>query len=145
MAQYHQGKYTPKNPQKYTGDPTTIVYRSSWELKFMNWCDANSAVLEWCSEETVIPYRCGTDGRVHRYFVDFKCKMMTRSGPQTFLIEIKPDAQTRPPQPGKRKTQRYLQESMTFIKNQSKWKYADQYCKDRGWVFKVITEKELGI
>ena len=146
MAKYYQGKFKPKFPEKYKGDPTNIIYRSSWELRFMNWCDSDTAIVKWSSECTVIPYRCGTDNKLHRYFVDFKIQVKTKDGGfKTFLVEIKPLAQTMPPKfPGK-KTKRYLTESMTFIKNQSKWDAANQYCKDRGWEFIVITEKQLGI
>lgn len=145
MAHYHQGKYKVKHPEKYKGDPTDVIYRSSWEAKFMHWCDYNPLVLEWASETTIIPYLCGTDNRMHRYFVDFKIKVKTREGIKTYIVEIKPEAQCFPPAPGKRKTKRYMQESMTFIKNQSKWKYAEQYCKDRGWEFIILTEKHLNV
>ena len=143
---YHQGKYQIKNPEKYMGDPTGVIYRSSWELRFMNWCDSNSAILSWSSEETVIPYRCGTDNRLHRYFVDFRIQTRTSNGgTKTYLVEVKPAGQTQPPKyPGK-KTKRYLTEVMTFVKNQSKWNAATQYCLDRNWEFKIITERDLGI
>lgn len=143
---YHQGMYKPKFPEKYIGDPTNVIYRSSWELKFMNWCDINSAVIGWSSEETVIPYKCGTDNRLHRYFIDFKIKVKTKNGElKTYLVEVKPSTQTVPPVfPGKR-TKRYLTEAMTFVKNQSKWEAAKKYCLDRGWEFIILTEKELGI
>jgi hypothetical protein len=144
-SKYYQGKYKPKFPEKYAGDPTDVIYRSSWELKFMNWCDSESAIIKWSSESTIIPYRCGTDNKLHRYFVDFKIQVKTKDGVKTYLVEIKPLAQTMPPKfPGKQ-TKRYLTESMTFIKNQSKWNAAEQYCKDRGWEFMIITEKQLGI
>ena len=143
---YHQGKFKPIHPDKYEGDPTNIIYRSSWELKFMRWCDLSANVLSYSSEETVIPYRCGTDNRLHRYFVDFKIKVRNKEEDiKVYLVEVKPSTQTVPPKfPGKQ-TKRYLTESMTFIKNQSKWKAATEYCKDRGWEFKIITEKELGV
>lgn len=143
---YYKGKFTPNRPEKYTGDPTNIIYRSSWELRFMNWCDMSSNVLKWSSEETVIPYRCGTDNKLHRYFIDFKIQVRSKSGElKTYLVEVKPSAQTVPPQFPGRRTKRYLTEAMTFVKNQSKWQAAKQYCADRGWEFMIITEKELGL
>lgn len=129
-------------PEKYAGDPTNIVMRSSWETMFANWCDKNPAIVKWSSEETIIPYRCPTDEKIHRYFVDFK--ITTKAG-KTYLVEVKPMKQTQPPIYPGRRTQRYLTESMTFIKNQAKWRAATEYCKDRGWEFKIITEHELGI
>lgn len=143
---YHQGKYKPKHPDKYEGDITQVIYRSSWELKFFNWCDTNPSVIKWSSEEVVIPYRCPTDNRIHRYFVDAKIKVRDKDGAvQTYLIEIKPDAQTRPPTPPKRNTKRYLTEVMTWGKNEAKWTYAREYARQRGWMFKVVTEFDLGI
>ena len=119
-----------------------IILRSSWEVKFALWCDKNPSVVKWNSEETVIPYRCPTDNKIHRYFVDFR---ITLSNGKTYLVEIKPAAQTEPPVFPGRRTQRFLAESLTFVKNQAKWKAATEYAKDRGWEFKIITEYELGL
>lgn len=143
---FHKRKYKPIFPDKYEGDHTNIIMRSSWEIRFALWCDKNPSVLKWCSEETIIPYRCPTDGKVHRYFIDFKIKVKSKDGTiKTYLVEVKPDAQTKPPiYPGK-KTQRYLTEALTFMKNQTKWEAAKQYCADRGYEFVVITENELGL
>ena len=110
----------------------------------MNWCDQNKSIVSWSSEETIIPYICGTDNRPHRYFVDFKIQVKSKDGTsKTYLVEVKPSKELLPPTTKNKK--RYLIEAHTFVKNQSKWKYAEQYCKDRGWMFKVITEKELNI
>jgi hypothetical protein len=139
---FHKRKFIPIFPEKYTGDPTNIIMRSSWETRFASWCDKNPSVLKWSSEETVIPYRCPTDSRIHRYFVDFK---ITVSTGKTYIIEVKPAAQTQPPIYPGRQTQRYITESLTFMKNQAKWEAAIEFAKDRGWEFKIITEKELGL
>ena len=139
---FHKRKFIPIFPEKYTGDPTNIIMRSSWETRFASWCDKNPSVLKWNSEETIIPYKCPTDNRIHRYFVDFKITVTTG---KTYLVEVKPKTQTQPPiYPGKR-TQRYLQESLAFMKNQAKWEAANEFAKDRGWEFKIITEHELGL
>ena len=139
---FHKRKYTPIFPEKYTGDPTNIIMRSSWETMFASWCDKNPSVVKWSSEETIIPYRCPTDNHIHRYFVDFKITVNTG---KSYLVEVKPYNQTQLPEyPGKR-TQRYLIESLTFMKNQAKWEAATNYAKDRGWEFKIITEHELGL
>jgi len=143
---FHKRLYKPLFPQKYAGDPTNIVMRSSWETRFANWCDKNPSVLKWSSEETVIPYRCPTDNKIHRYFVDFKIQIQTKDKMlKTYLVEVKPLKQTMPPIFPGRRTQRYLTESLTFMKNQAKWNAATEYCKDRGWEFKIITENELGL
>ena len=127
MAKY-QGYYKPRNPDKYKGDPTNICYRSGWELKVMQRFDADSNVIWWCSEETVIPYRSPIDNRIHRYYVDFTARMKTTDGTKTVLIEVKPAAQCRPPpiMEGK-KTKRYISEVMTWGVNSSKWKAARVY------------------
>ena len=143
---YHKRRYKPIYPEKYEGDPTSIIMRSSWETRFAVWCDRNPAIVKWSSEETIIPYRCHTDNRIHRYFVDFRIKVKQTDGSlKTYIVEIKPHAQTRPPEYPGRKTKRFITESLTFVKNQSKWKAAEEWCKDRGYEFKIITEKELGI
>lgn len=141
---YRQGFFTPRNPQKYSGDITNIVYRSSWELRAFQWADLNPSVLVWSSEETVIPYICQTDGKLHRYFVDMKLKIKSADGIiRDYVVEIKPFNQTQPPKyPGKQ-TKRYLEEVETFIKNQSKWEAAKSYAKERNMQFVVLTEKEL--
>jgi hypothetical protein len=143
---FHKRIYKPLFPEKYAGDPTCIVMRSSWETRFASWCDKNPSVIKWSSEETIIPYRCPTDDRIHRYFVDFKIQIKNKDGLlKTYLIEVKPAKQTQPPVYPGRNTQRYITESMTYIKNQAKWKAATDWAKDRGYEFKIITEYELGL
>ena len=142
----YKGRYNPKNKHKYAGDPSNIIYRSSWERMCMVYFDNNPNVLQWGSEELVIPYRSPVDNRLHRYFPDFVIKVNTKSGKQqTILIEVKPFNQTRPPKSRSRKTKKYLNEVMTYGINTSKWEAAKDFCKDRGWQFQIITEKELGI
>ena len=142
MSKYYQGKFQPKNPKKYKGDVQNIYFRSSWELKMMIWLDKNINIMEWGSEEIVIPYVSPLDNRVHRYFVDFYAKTL---GGKTLLIEIKPHSQTKEPKIPKRKTKRFIQEVIEWSKNEAKWKYAKEYAADRNWEFIVLTEKELGI
>jgi hypothetical protein len=141
----YKGKYSPKNPKKYRGDPTNIVYRSLWERKVMVYLDDNDAILEWGSEELVIPYRSPVDGRIHRYFPDFTVLAKTKDGVKTMILEVKPKAQTREPKKQSKVTRRYLTEVMTWGVNQAKWKAAEEYCADRQWEFKLITEDHLGI
>ena len=142
----YKGKYRPTNPKKYKGDPTNIIYRSLWERKFMFYCDLNDNILEWGSEEFFIPYRSPLDNRVHRYFPDFYIKYVKSNGSICrSIIEVKPDRQTRPPKKPKRQTKNYLYETYEYARNQAKWKAASEYCKDRLYEFKVMTEDELGV
>ena len=57
----------------------------------MRYCDKNSNILEWGSEEIIIPYRSPLDQRIHRYFPDFYIKVRDNSGKvKKYVIEIKP-------------------------------------------------------
>lgn len=146
---YYQGKFKPKNPRKYVGDVTNIVYRSRWEFVFMRWCDSRSDIIEWSSEEMCLPYKSPIDNKAHRYFPDFIIKVKKKDIVETIMIEIKPQAQTRPPDKSRmttkngRRNPHYIKEVKTWGVNESKWKYATEYCKDRGWKFMIMTEKEL--
>jgi hypothetical protein len=142
----YKGRFQPKNPGKYEGDPTNIIYRSSWELKYMRWLDQHQDVIKWSSEEFFIPYLSPIDGRYHRYFPDFKVKQRNRDGiVETVVVEVKPSVQTAAPKPQTRKTKKYVTEVYTWGVNQAKWKAAQEYCADRQWSFKIMTEKDLGI
>jgi hypothetical protein len=142
----YKGKYQPSYPKKYKGDPTNIIYRSLWERKFMVYCDNNQNILEWGSEEIVVPYRSPLDNRYHRYFPDFYIKVRESSGKiKKMIIEIKPQRQCVEPKVQKRKTKAYIYEVVEYAKNQAKWKAAEEWCLDRGYEFKVLTESDLGI
>ena len=142
----YKGRYNPINPKKYKGNPQNIIYRSLWERKFMVYCDTNDKVLEWGSEEIIIPYISPWDSKVHRYFPDFYIKVKQSSGNiKKFIIEVKPKKQTRPPKPVERKTKRWIKEVRTFGINEAKWKHATKWCKDNDMEFKILTEEELGI
>jgi hypothetical protein len=140
----YKGYFKPKHPKKYKGDPTNIIYRSSWEAKFMKYLDEHPDVLEWSSEEVIIPYLSPIDGRYHRYFPDFLVKRRDINGVvETILIEIKPMKQTVPPKRQKRLTKKYIMEVQTWGINSSKWEAAESYCRKRGWKFLKLTENEL--
>lgn len=141
---YKQGFFSPKFPKKYIGDPTNIVYRSGWEKRVMQSLDENTNVLRWASEEIVVPYISPIDNRPHRYFVDFYVEARAVDGSiKKMLLEVKPAAQTQPPKSPKRKTKRYISEVMTYGVNEAKWRAAQEFCKDKGWEFRLITESEL--
>lgn len=141
-----KGKFIPRNVSKYRGDYRNIIYRSSWELKFMKYCDLNKNILEWGSEEIVIPYRSPLDGRIHRYFVDFYIKVKNVDGDiQKYLIEVKPKKQTKAPKIQKKMTKKYVYEVTEYAKNQAKWDAAKEFCEDRNYKFMLITEDELKV
>ena len=142
----YKGKYSPKRPEKYKGDPMMCFYRSSWERRMMTFCDENSSVLEWSSEEVVIPYISPIDGKRHRYFVDFWMKLKLPDGKEEIcLIEIKPKRQTQKPEnpKSKRVSKSKIYEIRNWMINSAKWAAAKDFCEDRGWKFKILTEEHL--
>ena len=140
----YKGKFRPHNIKKYRGNHKGIIYRSLWELRFMRYCDDTPSILEWASEELIIPYRSPVDGKKHRYFPDFWLKVKTTEGEiKESVIEIKPKIQTKPPKKRSKVTRKYLREVKTWGINEAKWKAAEAFCKDRDWSFKIITEKDL--
>lgn len=142
----YKGKFRPSNTKKYKGDPTNIIYRSLWELKFMNYCDKNQNILKWASEELWIPYKSPIDNRIHKYFPDFYIKYKDTSGKiLESLIEIKPAKQVIGPKPQKSRTKKYVTEALEFAKNTAKWEAAKDFCADRKWEFKILTEHDLGV
>jgi|TARA_Y100000022_G_C13139033_1_gene324056 hypothetical protein len=140
----YSGRFKPKNYKKYKGDPTNVFYRSLWERRFMVYCDNNPNILEWGSEEIIIPYKSPLDKKVHRYFPDFFIKYKNSSGKIIReIIEVKPKRHLSPPKEPKRKTKRYLGEVNTYIINQAKFKAAEEFCKDRKLGFRILTEEHL--
>lgn len=142
----YKGRYRVSNPFKYRGNLQDIIYRSSWELKFMKWCDSNPSVLEWGSETVIIPYRSPVDNQIHRYFVDFYIRVQDKHGKVTkYLVEIKPERFTKPPEVPKKQTKKFIDEVFQYGTNQAKWKAADEFCQHNQMKFLVLTEKDLGI
>jgi hypothetical protein len=142
----YSGTFRPKNPNKYAGDPNNIIYRSTWEARVMNWLDKNPSIITWASEEIAIPYYSPVDRKWHRYFPDFLVKVKTQDGKtRTMMLEVKPKKQTQPPEKKKRVTKQYINEVATWGVNQAKWKSAIEFCEDRGWEFKILTEDHLGL
>lgn len=144
-AKFLQGIFKMKNPEKYKGKAAP-VYRSSYELAFMKFCDSCELVVEWASESTVIPYYSPLDKKQHAYFIDNYVKLKTKNGIKKYLVEVKPYRFTQPPvfNP-KRKKSSMLYEQATYIKNQAKWAAARKHATAYGMEFWIITEKDLGI
>ncbi len=140
---YKQGKYKPKNPKKYKGDPTQIFYRSGWEQRLFIYLDQSEHVIWWQSEEQVVPYISPVDNCQHRYFPDVLAHMKTKNGEKTYLIEVKPKGQCKPPKQPKKITKRYVEEVFEFGKNTAKWEAAIEVCKEKGWEFMILTEDQL--
>jgi hypothetical protein len=141
---FYKGKFKPKNPKKYKGDPTNIIYRSLWEKKTMEWLDTNNNVIQWSSEEFCIPYRSPVDNKIHRYFPDFWMKAKQSKGNiEEFVLEVKPKAQCEAPERKKKKEKTFITEVAQYGVNQAKWASARQYCLNRGWEFRILTEDDI--
>lgn len=140
---YKQGVFRPTNKSKCKSG--SYVYRSSWELTYMRWLDTNSNVISWGSEEVCVPYIKPTDGKMHRYFVDFNFTIKDKDGKlHKFLVEVKPNKQCKPPNTKNRKNKmNLLREQMTYAINTSKWTSAKSWAKKNNYKFVIITEKDL--
>ena len=145
MRKRYKGKFKIKNPEKYIGDSTNVIYRSLMELNFMKWCDKSEKVLKWSSEEVIVPYISPMDKKRHRYFPDFL--IQTEKG--WTLIEVKPQVQTKPPKKllvenlTPKKKRRYAYAVKTWLVNEAKWEAAKKVCEVKGWRFQIMTEKQL--
>ena len=140
----YQGTYKIKKPHKYSGDADNVVYRSAWERACFVWCERNNSVEEWNSEETVIEYYDKASKKLRRYFIDLTIKFKDGT---TVLVEVKPNRQTKSPKKPerrtKKRTQRYLQETATYITNMCKWEAASKFATRQGWSFEVWDENIL--
>ena len=145
---YKSGKFEPSKPEKYIGDIHNIIYRSSWERKFMMWCDTNEFVIKWSSEPVGIQYWSTISSKTRTYNPDFYVLVKKQDGTnEQLLVEIKPEAQIKKPEPPKTKSKksienyRYLAEQ--YVTNRDKYIAAQQYANERGWKFVVMTENSL--
>ncbi len=147
-GEYRSGKYEPRNPEKYIGDIHNIIYRSSWEHRFCTYCDTNELILKWSSEPIEIDYYNPLDKKDHKYNVDFYIKVLKESGgEQDWIIEIKPEKQTKKPiYEGVNtlsKLKSYNRNMQIWITNQAKFKAAKEWALKRGFKFGVIDENFL--
>ena len=145
MRKHYKGNFKIKNPQKYKGNPSNIIYRSLMELRFMKWCDSSEKILQWSSEQVDIPYISPIDNKRHRYFPD----ILIQTAKGWFLIEVKPQIESRPPKKklvenlNLKKKRRYMKSVRTWLVNEAKWKAAKKVCEVEGWTFEIFTEKQL--
>jgi len=148
-SSWKQGKYSPKNPEKYKGS-LPIVYRSSWEQRVFYFLDMHPSIIEWASESIVIPYLYQIDNKMHRYYIDVNFTINDRNGDQKrYIIEVKPHEQTLPPKPPKNKNSKAMMRHntamLTYQKNQDKWMAARAWAKKFGYIFDIWTEHTLGL
>lgn len=133
-----RGRFIPRNPQKYIGNPNQIFFRSSWEMQFFKWLDKNEAVLRWGSEELAIPYLNPLDMKVHRYFPDIIVLYKHKDGSlRKEIVEIKPYKET---VETPKMTER---DAKALVVNRAKWTAAAEFAALHGATFRVITEKTI--
>ena len=140
MAKGTKGYYVIKNRDKYI-DPnaTKLMYRSSWEARFMLYLESQPMVQKWGYECIEVKYLFSADGKVHRYYPDFYVEF---SNGKTCIVEIKPAKDGAIPKQSKNKLN-YTEGVLTYIKNKDKWEACQRFCESKGWEFKVVTEKDL--
>ena len=137
MSKFAQGKFTPKNTHKYVGKKHP-VFRSSWELVMMRFCDDHPSVIQWASEAIAIPYMCPFRRCKTHYVPDFFIVYLDRDGAQHIeVVEVKPYKET-----GASPT-RSRRDALVAVKNQAKWAAAQAYCAANGMTFRIVTEREL--
>lgn len=138
MANWAQGYYVPKNPDKYVGKKKP-KYRSGWEFTFMQFCDNNPSVLQWASEAISIPYRNPVTGKNSMYIPDFFVLYQNKSGQQIAeIVEIKPKKQSLI----ESKVANARDRAVVAV-NHAKWAAAMAFCKQANLTFRVITEDDL--
>ena len=140
------GRYVIQNKEKYVANLQECEYRSSWELKYMKYLDRHPNVVEWGSENVILPYYNPIEKKYRRYFVDFYVKVKTTAGEyKKYIVEVKPAIQCKPPAKPKKQTQAYIKKLKVYVMNQAKFKAARKWADKRGWEFIILTEKDLGI
>lgn len=138
MRKFNQGRFIPKYPQKYFGNPHNIFFRSSWELNVMKLLDNHSGVLRWAAEEFSISYISPKDGRVHQYYPDFYISIKTADNTEEqWVLEVKPLKET------KLEHAKNVYDRAQLVINEAKWTAAQKFCMMNGLKFMVITELDI--
>lgn len=131
-------RFIPKNKNKYKGNLKNLISKSSWEHQFMCFLDRHPSILEWKYESIWITYYNPIENKNRKYVPDFWFKFIDKQGNiKECIVEIKPYKKT------KLRNKATRIEKAEFIVNESKFKAADKYCKEKGIEYKIITEKEI--
>lgn len=134
-SRYKQGMVNPLSCKKLFPQlqHDKIIYRSSYEYKFIMWLENSNKVKYWGSECFSIPYFY-IDGTTHRYYPDYFIEMMNGD---KYVVEIKPKNQTQQP----------INENCwawkEYQKNLCKWRAAKEFCEKKGYIFKILTENTI--
>jgi hypothetical protein len=133
-----KGRFILKNPTKYIGNANNVFFRSSWELRAMQFFDMSPSILRWGSEEIKIPYIKPTDGKIHYYYPDFLIVYKDKNGQiKQELLEIKPLKEVKI---SKKST---LYDKVSIAINEAKWKAATAFALQNGMTFRILTEASI--
>ena len=146
-SRYRQGYYKLENPDKYTGDPTQIIYRSSYEYKFCRYCDFTKEVINWASEPFSVKYFDPVKKKQREYHIDFFIKVAKGGTMLNYLVEVKPKDKLTMPVLESRATlkrlKQYNQEMEEFIVTKAKKEAAEAYAHAMGYKYIIVTEDFL--
>jgi hypothetical protein len=146
-SRFRQGYYKINNLEKYIGDPTKIIYRSSWEYRFCRYCDETEEVLKWSSEPYPIKYISPLDKKQHEYYVDFYMRLKTDNAEQDYLVEVKPEASLKKPVFEGLQTMKRLKNfnyaAQTWLVNCAKFAAAKTHAESMRRKFVIVTEEFL--
>ena len=137
--------FIPITPNKYIGR-YPIICRSQWERSFCVWIDKNPSVVEWSSESIKIGYYDPITKKRRTYYPDYYVVIKDKNNIIVeYVIEVKPYKDTIPPtDKNQRKSQKTrLYESKAWATNRAKWRSAESYCNKMGFIWTILTEKEL--
>jgi hypothetical protein len=146
-SRYKQGYFIPKNPSKYIGDITKIIYRSGLELKFCKFCDTSDRISRWASEPIAIKYYNPVSKTIRNYYPDYLVRFKTIDGSAElppYLIEVKASNMLKMPNKPKRPTEKRMKSwyniSCQVIVNIAKCKAAEIFCEEKGFKYTFLTE-----
>ena len=160
-----QGYYKVQNPQKYIGDPSGVIYRSSWEMKFCKWLDYSPSVLKWSSEPMCIKYwdrvsnmeknikeRLDNNNprnwKVRNYYTDFWLEINKGDHIEKWFVEIKPANKLTKPIPppinsSLKQIRNFNMKAKEYLINEGKFSSLNEWAKKHDMLFYVFTEKTL--
>lgn len=140
---FKQSYYKPTNLGKYVGE-LPIICRSSWEKKFAIFCDTNPAVIKWSSEPAEVKYYNVLDKKFHNYYPDYFIIIRRNGVEEKYLVEVKPEAQLKKPEPPKRLTEKAVANFKyaynQYVTNLCKIEALKKFAEDRMMKVMVITE-----
>ena len=69
-SKFLEGYFRPKFPEKYVGNTSQIIFRSSYEKMMFIILDLDPKVIKWNSEGIRVKYYYPVDKKWHSYYPD---------------------------------------------------------------------------